>query len=266
MAGELSGVLDNDDPTESPLDDRLEIEQGVQGGESIGTATVSGACGGLVVKVSGIESSGVVVGFVNDIIVSVFGAIVLVVNVVIIEIGEIEDDEVDEIAVDDVNVGDTISDDISDEQVVANEFSDVTASDVTVVKAGVGDEVVNVVIGYEGMVVNDSSERISDGAIFDDVVAEELGDKISASDVIIDASGQGFVFKEHDNESRDSNETTDEFFDGINDACVEDVSIALHEVEVGKLASLMRTVAVLGFDSVANVSLLLESSMLVLRC
>ena len=51
MAGELSGVLDNGDPTESSLDERLEIEHAVQGAESIGTATVSGACGGLAVKV-----------------------------------------------------------------------------------------------------------------------------------------------------------------------------------------------------------------------
>ena len=195
------------------------------------------------------------------------------VNVVIFEIGEIEEDKVDGIAVVDVNVGDTTSDDISGEKVFANEFGDATANDVAVVKGGVGDEVVNVVIGDEEIVVNGWSKICSDVSIFGDVVTEDLDDvcleEISASDVIIDASEQVdvTVFNGHDNESRDSNKTTGESFDSTDNVIAEDVSsVTIEEVEVGESAPLMKTVSVLGFDSVANVSLLFESSMLVLRC
>ena len=195
------------------------------------------------------------------------------VNVLILEIGEIEEDKVDGIAVVDVSVGDTTSDDISGEKVFANEFDDATANDVAVVEGGVGDEAVNVVIGDEEIVVNGWSKIFSDVSIFGDVVIEDLDDvcleEISVSDVTIDASEQVdvTVFNGHDNESRDSNKTTDESFDSRDNVIVEDVSsVTIEEVEVGESAPLMKTVSVLGFDSVANVSLLFESSMLVLRC
>ena len=195
------------------------------------------------------------------------------VNLVIFEISEIEDDKVDGIAVIDVNVGDTTSDDISGEKVFANEFGDATANDVAVVEGGVGDEVVNVVIGDEEIVVNGWSKIFSDVSIFGDVVIEDLDDvcleEISVSNVIIDASEQVdvTVFNGHDNESRDSNKTTGESFDSRDNVIVEDVSsVTIEELEVGESAPLMKTVSVFGFDSVGNVSLLFESSMLVLRC
>ena len=195
------------------------------------------------------------------------------VNLVIFEISEIEDDKVDGIAVIDVNVGDTTSDDISGEKVFANEFGDATANDVAVVEGGVGDEVVNVVIGDEEIVVNGWSKIFSDVSIFGDVVIEDLDDvcleEISVSNVIVDASEQVdvTVFNGHDNESRDSNKTTGESFDSRDNVIVEDVSsVTIEELEVGESAQLMKTVSVFGFDSVGNVSLLFESSMLVLRC
>lgn len=258
MAGELCGVLDDEDPTESSLDERLEIEQLAQGGESNGKVTVSGACGGL-----GIDN-GVTAGFVNDIFVSAVGDIVVGVNVFVFEIDEIVDVKVDRIAVDDVNVGETTSIDVRAEDVVANEFGDVTANDVAVVEAGVGDEVVNVVSGAEETVGKGSNEIISDGATVDDVVAADPGDvdfeDNFVSDFITDASKSGRV--SGFNESSDCNETTDESVDAR-----DNVSsfTTIGEVAVDESVSFTRTVSVLGFDSVANVSLLFDASMLFFR-
>ena len=254
MAGELCGVLDDEDPTESSLDDRLEIEQLAQGEESNGKVTVSGACGGLEIN------NGVTAGFVNGVFVSAVGDIIAGVKAVVFEIDEIVDVKVDRIAVDDVNVGDTTS----IEDVVANEFGDVTANDVAVVEAGVGDEVVNVVSGDEETVGNDSNEVISDGATVDDVVAEDPGDvdfeDNFVSDFIIDASKPGKV--SGFNEFGDCNETTDESVDAMDNVSTFTTT---GEVEIGESVSLTRAVSVLGFNSVANVSLLFDASMLFFR-
>ena len=258
MAGELCGVLDDEDLTESSLDDRLEIEQLAQGEESNGKVTVSGACGGVEID------NGVTAGLVNGVFVSAVGDIIVGVNVVVFEIDEIVDVQVERIAVDDVNVGETASIDVRAEDDVANEFGDVTANDVAVVEAGAGDEVVDVVSGDEETVGNDSNEVISDGATVDDVIAEDAGDvdfeDNFVSDFIIDASKPGKVSGL--NEFGDCNETTDKSVDAMDNVSSFTTT---EEVEVGESVTFTRTVSVLGFNSVANVSLLFDASMLFFR-
>ncbi len=274
MAGELSGVLDNDDATEPSLDDWLEIENMAQGGESTGTATVSGACGDLTVRTGGVEND-VIIGFGNDVTkFSVGDIIVEGVEGVIFETVEITNDEVHDITVDEVSDDDATSgnvnaDDVSSDEVTANDFdgvitNDVTTDEVTIV--GVKDEDVNIVIGDDEMAVDDSQNIFSEEVIAEDVVVEQPDcicmDEMSDIDVIVDVSGIDDVTSGI--EAFDGDTTTGVSVDGKGDVCAEHVfSFTKEKVEVD--VSSASSTSVLRFESPVIVSLLLESLMLVLR-
>ena len=269
MAGELSGVLDNDDATEPSLDDWLEIENMAQGGESTGTATVSGACGDLTVRTAGVEND-VIIGFGNDVTkFSVGDVIVEGVEGVIFEMVEITNDEVhdntvDEVSDDDATSGNVSADDVSSDEVTVNDFDGVIATDVTIV--GVKDEDVNIVIGNDEMAVDDSQNLFSEEVIVEDVVVEQPDcicmDEMSDIDVIVDVSGIDDVTSGI--EAFDGDTTTGVSVDGKGDVCAEHVfSFTKEKVEVD--VSSASSTSVLRFESPVIVSLLLESLMLVLR-
>jgi hypothetical protein len=260
MAGEVSGVLDNDDAAEPSLDDWLGLEHVTQeGGEWTGTATVSGACGGLTVRTEGIEKD-VIIGLVNDVIIcSVGDVIVKGVDGVIFETAESMNDEVnginanefdvDGIPTDGEEIDGTGADDVGVDDVTADDVTVEGAKDDTVAVNTVvvaGDEIDEVI-----EIAADSPERITgEVSVEGAVVTKEPGaacvEDVSANEISA-ADDVTFV-----NEFTNGDTTTHVSNDGDEEV----------ETEAEKSSFSSSSISVLEF----GVSVSLESLTLALRC
>ena len=235
------------------------------GGERTGTATVSGACGGLTVRMEGIGND-MAIGLENDVIIFSVVDVILGVDCVIFGMDESMNDEVNGINASEFIVDGVIFDDVGIDEVDANDIDDVITDDVTVDKVtieDVKDGAVNIVVCGDKL----SSNRISEELIVGDVVVTEtkevyVDDKFAGEAIVVSgADDVTFV-----NAFVDGDTTTIASDDGKGDVCGEDVfSLTKEDTEVHKFAFSVSSISVLELDSPVIVSSLVKSPMFGLR-